>query len=64
MELYENKYKIVYVFISYYIYMTIDSPLTEYIIEPFDSYIESKNNLKYNKFALIQLLFVFLIISF
>lgn len=44
--------------------MTIDSPLTEYIIEPFDSYIESKNNLKYNKFALIQLSFMFLIISF
>ena len=44
--------------------MTIDSPLTEYIIEPFDSYIESKNNLKYNNFALVQLSFVFLIISF
>ena len=44
--------------------MTLKSPLTEYFIEPFDSYIESKNNLKYNKFALAQLSFIFLIISF
>tara|TARA_B100000902_G_C27319999_1_gene923742 strand:- start:5462 stop:6046 length:585 start_codon:yes stop_codon:yes gene_type:complete len=44
--------------------MSINSPLTEYFIEPFDSYLESKNNLKYNKFALVQLSFIFLIISF
>ena len=44
--------------------MSINSPLTEYFIEPFDSYLESKNNLKYNKFALAQLSFIFLIISF
>jgi hypothetical protein len=44
--------------------MNINSPLTQYILEPFDSYIESKNNLKYNNFALIQLSFIFLIISF
>ena len=40
------------------------SPITEYLLEPFDSYIESKNNLKFKNVAFLQLSFIFLSISF
>ena len=44
--------------------MNINSPITEYLIEPFDSYVESKNTLNFKNMAFLQLSFIFLSISF
>ena len=44
--------------------MDYKSPLTEFIIEPFDSYLDSKNNLNCDNIALLQISFVLLTLSF
>ncbi len=44
--------------------MNYNSPITEYIMEPFDLYLDSKNNLNCDNMALFQLSFLLLTISF
>ena len=44
--------------------MEYKSPLTQYVIEPFDSYLESKNNLNCDNIALLQISFVLMTLSF
>lgn len=44
--------------------MDYKSPLTQYVIEPFDSYLDSKNNLNCDNMALLQISFVLMTLSF
>ena len=44
--------------------MEYKSPLTEYVIEPFDSYLESKNNLNCDNMASLHISFVLMTLSF
>ena len=44
--------------------MDYKSPLTQYVIEPFDSYLDSKNNLNCDNIALLQISFVLMTLSF
>ena len=44
--------------------MDYKSPLTQYVIEPFDSYLDFKNNLNCNNMALLQISFVLMTLSF